>query len=185
MDIAAVGADRALAEQRIVGRHFLHLGDHGLAVGSAFQRRDRLQIMHDRRIDAGLHHGREFARPLGLPALGPGAVGVVHVPIPCFGQNQTLRDFQSERINVGDEHQQAGEMLAAGGDAEFGALLDRIDGVAAGIGQPDDLGFRCLRLQQERREVLVFSGRLTAPSTLPPLARTTAVVSRSSAWPKA
>ena len=44
----------AFAEQRIVGRHFLHLGDHGLAVGGAFQRGDRFEVMHDRRIDAGL-----------------------------------------------------------------------------------------------------------------------------------
>ena len=72
-------------------------------------------------------------------------------------------------------------MLPAGGDAEFGALLDRVDGVAAGIGEPDDLGLRGLRLQQKRREILLLSGWLTLPSTLPPLAETTAVASRSSA----
>ena len=44
-------------------------------------------------------------------------------------------------------------MLSAAGDAELGALLDRIDGVAAGIGKPDDFCFRRLRLQQEGREV--------------------------------
>ena len=38
-------------------------------------------------------------------------------------------------------------------DAELGRLLDRVDGVAAGIGKADDLGLRRLRLQQERREV--------------------------------
>ena len=47
-----------------------------------------------------------------------------------------------------------GELLPALDDAEFGALLDRVDGVAAGIGQADDLGLGRLRLQQERREVV-------------------------------
>ena len=48
VDLAAVGADLALAEQRIVGRKLFHLGDHGLAVGVAFERVDRLQIMCNR-----------------------------------------------------------------------------------------------------------------------------------------
>src|SRR5215510_13392335 len=38
-------------------------------------------------------------------------------------------------------------------DAEFRCLLDRVDGVAAGIGKPDDFRLRGLRLQQERREI--------------------------------
>jgi hypothetical protein len=29
VDLAAVGADLALAEERVVGRRFLHLGDDG------------------------------------------------------------------------------------------------------------------------------------------------------------
>src|SRR5580704_15690269 len=53
---AAVGADAALTEQRIVGRHFLHLSDHGLAVGGAFERSDGLQVMRNLSIDAGLTH---------------------------------------------------------------------------------------------------------------------------------
>src|SRR5664279_3331523 len=44
MDLAAVDADRALAEQRIVGRHFLHLG-HDLGAVVALQRLDRLEVM--------------------------------------------------------------------------------------------------------------------------------------------
>ena len=52
VNLAAVGADRALAEQRVVGRHFLHLGDDGLAVGLALQRVDRLEVMQHRGINA-------------------------------------------------------------------------------------------------------------------------------------
>ena len=57
-------------------------------------------------------------------------------------------------MNVGQKDQQASQVLAPFGDAELGCLLDRVDGVATGIGQTDDLGFGGLRLQQEGREIL-------------------------------
>jgi len=38
---------------------------------------------------------------------------------------------------------------SSGSFARFGALLDRVVGVAAGIGQTDDLGLRLLGLKQE------------------------------------
>jgi hypothetical protein len=56
-------------------------------------------------------------------------------------------------MDVVDEDQQASKLLAALDDAEFRCLLDRVDGVAAGIGKADDLRLRGLRLQQERREI--------------------------------
>ena len=56
-------------------------------------------------------------------------------------------------MHVGQEDQQTGELLAALDDAEFGRLLDRVDRVAAGIGETDDLGARGLRLQQIGREI--------------------------------
>ncbi len=90
-----------------------------------------------------------ICRPLDLPALGPGAGGIIHVPIEGFGQCQALRHLQTERIDVGDEDQHPGKMLAASRNAEFSALLDRIDGVAPGIGKPNDLGFGLLGLEQE------------------------------------
>ena len=52
-------------------------------------------------------------------------------------------------------------------------LLDRVDGVAAGIGEADHLGLRGLRLQQEGGEVGGIERPLTLPSTLPPAALTT------------
>ena len=56
-------------------------------------------------------------------------------------------------MDVVDKQQQRRELLATRHDAEFGRLLDRIGGVAAGIGKTDDLGLRGLRLQQEGGEV--------------------------------
>src|ERR1041384_3833022 len=49
MALAAVGIDRALAEQRVVGRHLLHLVDHRLAVLRALERGARLQGVRARR----------------------------------------------------------------------------------------------------------------------------------------
>ena len=51
------------------------------------------------------------------------------------------------------EQKQRGKLLAALGDAELSRLLDRVCGVAAGIGEADDLGARRLRLQQEGGEI--------------------------------
>ena len=153
VDLAAVGADRALAEQRVVGRHRLHLRDDlGAVVGLGGL--DRLQVVQHRRVHAGLHHRRVLAA-VGLRAkrLRPGAGLVVQVPVEGLGEDQALRGLQAQRVDVGDEHQQAGEVLAALDDAELGRLLDRVDGVAAGVGQADDLGLGRLRLQQEGREV--------------------------------
>src|SRR6185312_15621520 len=79
---------------------------------------------------------------------------VVHVPVERLGEGEALRRRQSERMHVGDEHQQAGEALAALDDAEFSGLLDRVRRVAPRIRKADDLRLRRLRLQQERTEVL-------------------------------
>src|SRR4029079_3806651 len=45
MYLAAVAANRALAEQRVVGRHLFHLRDDLRAVGIALERFDRLEVM--------------------------------------------------------------------------------------------------------------------------------------------
>ena len=155
--LAAVDVDRALAEQHIVGRHILHLGDHRLAVlDVAVERHGGLEIVQDACVDAGMDHGRILVgRGARLvPTLGPGAIGVIHVPVPGFGQRQTLRGRQTKRGDIACEHEQTGEALAALDDAELGGLLDRVDGVATGVRQSDDLGLRGLRLQQERGEIL-------------------------------
>ena len=64
-----------------------------------------------------------------------------------------MRGIEADAVDVGDKGEQRREFLAALDDAELGCLLDRVDGVAAGIGEPDHLGLRGLRLQQERGEI--------------------------------
>src|SRR3977135_3629067 len=166
VDLAAVGPDGALAEQWIVSRHLLHLGDHRLAVLRAFECRDRLEVMRDARIDAGLHHGWELTRPLPMPALGPGAVGIVHVPIPGLRQGEALRRRETERVHIACEHEQARELLPPLDHDEFGALRDRVDGVAARSAAPDALGLLRLRLQQERRETAGIERMANLPEYL-------------------
>ena len=56
---------------------------------------------------------------------------------------------QAERVHVGQEDEQAGELLAAFDDAELGALLDRVRRVGAGVGETDDLRLGRLRLEEE------------------------------------
>src|SRR5208282_4770514 len=57
-------------------------------------------------------------------------------------------------MDIAQKYKESCQLLAASHNAEFGGLLDRIDGVAAGIGKPDDLGLGGLGLEQERREIL-------------------------------
>ena len=98
-------------------------------------------------------------RPVRLKKrFGEVAALVVAIPVIAFRQHQALRGFKPEAVDFGERQQQAGELLAALDDAEFRRLLDRVGGVEAGIGEPDDLGFRALRLQQERGEVRRVQG---------------------------
>src|SRR5262249_48223198 len=73
-------------------------------------------------------------------------------------EDEALRGLQTERVDVGDEDEQAGEPLAALDNAELRRLLDRIDRIAAGVRQANDLGIRRLGLQQERGKVLSGEG---------------------------
>jgi len=85
--------------------------------------------------------------------LRPGAGLVVQIPVEGFGEGQPLRGLQAERMDVVDEQQQRGELLASRDDAELRRLLDRIGGVAARIGKTNHLRLGGLSLQQEGGEV--------------------------------
>ena len=114
-------------------------------------------------VVAGLGHRGHL--PLGGQrgeALRPGARRVVHVPIERFRERQALRGLQPQRMHVVDEQQQRSKLLAAPDDAEFRRLLDRVRGVAACVGKPDDLRLGGLCLQQEGREIGRVDRRLDA-----------------------
>ena len=61
---------------------------------------------------------------------------------------------------------QAGQALAAFDEAELGRLLDRVDGVAAGVGESDHLRLGTLRLQQIRGKVRGIQRRAHAAEHL-------------------
>src|ERR1700704_2852797 len=69
-------------------------------------------------------------------------------------------------MHVVDEEQQCCELLATSDNAELRRLLDGVGGVAAGIGEADDLGLRRLRLQQEGGEVRGIERMLDAAESL-------------------
>ena len=125
MNGAAVRLDAALAEQRVVGRQFLHFGDDlGAIMRIAAERFQRLEVMQQARIDPGMHHGRHAVIFHALlKSLREGPARVVEVPVERFGEIEALRGVETERVNVGDEQQQRRELLAAGSDAELGGLL--------------------------------------------------------------
>ncbi len=160
MKLAAVGADRALAEQRVVGRRLFHFRHHlGAIMRIAAHRIDRLEIVDQARIHASLHHGRHrlVLHALG-EALGKRAGAVVQIPVEGFREVQALSHLEAEGVDVVDEQQQSRELLTACDDAELRCLLDGVGGVATGVRHADDLGLGSLRLQQERGEVRRIQG---------------------------
>src|SRR5207237_1284648 len=76
VDLATVLAHAALAEERIVGRQLLHLGDH-LRTVVGLRRFHRLEVVQHRRVHAGVDHRRHVALVLRREALGEGARAVV------------------------------------------------------------------------------------------------------------
>ena len=154
MNHAAVLADGDVAEQFVLALEFFHLR-HGVLGIIAAGCRYRVQIRQGRGIDAGLIAARHLAVHAGPrgKTFGEGAGVLIHVPIEGFQQLQALRDFQAHAVHVVHEQQERDHGLPAFFGAEFGRLLYRVDGIAAGVCQADHLGLRALRLQQEGREV--------------------------------
>jgi len=60
---------------------------------------------------------------------------------------QPVRGLQAKSVDVRNEEEQPGKLLSALDDTELGRLRDRVDRVAAGIGETDDLCPRGLRLR--------------------------------------
>jgi len=144
-------AQPAVAGEEILHRLLAHLGrDLERIVGAGLL--DRVQIGGHRGIDAGLPHRRHPVH-LGEIALRPFAGLVVHVPVERRGQQQALRGRQADRMDVGDQRQQRGHLLAAGEDTELGGGLDLVGVVRRPAGDADDLGLGGLRLQDEGRQV--------------------------------
>ncbi len=153
MQLAAVLAHAAFSEQRVIGGHRLHRRDHGLAVGCTADLVDRLEIVEHRGINPGLHVVRHDM--LGMPFLEatrecPRCFR--HVPIERHQQQDALRSFEPQPPHVVLPHDQRRQLLALR-ELKLGRLLERVRGIATGIGKRNRFGARALRLQQQRRKV--------------------------------
>src|SRR5258706_5040495 len=96
VQLPAIGADRSLAEQRIIRRQLLHLVHDSLAVGRAFEGIHGAQVVKNDAIDAGLHRCGIAIPVSRSEALTPGPWRFVQIPIERLGELQALRDFQSK-----------------------------------------------------------------------------------------
>jgi len=141
MQLAAVGANGALAEQRIVGRASSSSARRPPCRRPRSSRHHRLKVVRDAGIDAGLHHGREFTRgaTFRLPALWSRRGWRRSCPVPGSVRVRPLRRRQSERIDVAANTSRPAKFLPGLDDAEFGARLDRVDVSPPAFAQADDL----------------------------------------------
>ncbi len=165
VDHAAVVADVAVLGEEVVDRGRFHFGDHGLGLVGAGGI-DGLEIVRDRRVDAGLDHGGHMTGLLE-ETLGEGAARIVHVPVEGLGHDHALGDAEAEAVGIGDLEQQGHQRLVILSQIEFRRLLDRVLGIASGIGEADDLGLGALRLQQEGRKIVGVERRAHCAQHVP------------------
>src|SRR5215470_9888178 len=166
MNVATVDAYHPLAVERIVSRNLLHLGDHSSAVSRTPQRLERLEVMKNNTVVSRRTHGRHQTFVERRITLREGAARVIAIPVIGGREDQSLRRRQPECMHIGDEHEEPGEALTARDDTELCRLLDRVDGIATGIGEADHLGLGGLSLEEKRREVRPREGRAHSPEHL-------------------
>ena len=115
MDLAPVGANDALAEQRVVGRHRLHRRHNGLAIGGAADLVHGLQVMQHRGIDAGLHViGIVLLRMTFGKTFCESARAVVQIPVEWIHDLRALRRLEAERRNAVHAEDQPDQFLLPG-----------------------------------------------------------------------
>jgi hypothetical protein len=111
-------ADLAAFGEEVVDRHRPHLLRHPRRFVGA-DRLNRPQVMHARRVQTSLDHGRHLADPF-VEAPGEGARLVIHVPVEGIRDNQTLGRLDAQRVGVGDLLQQRDPPRLGGGFGHTG-----------------------------------------------------------------
>src|ERR1700733_6567549 len=97
---APILANDPSPREEIVDRHFTHLGEHRLAVGSSHGL-DGFQVMRHGRVNSCMSHGWHRFAPLEEP-LRPRPRIVIEVPIEPLDESQALRNRQTHAVNVRD-----------------------------------------------------------------------------------
>ena len=88
-------------------------------------------------------------------------------------------------MNVGDQREQAGHLLAAFQNAEFTGGLDFADVVGWSGGDADDFALEAWACRMNDDTSAAAKGRRTEPNTLPRFLAMTEDASFSREWPKA
>src|ERR1700756_1948895 len=102
----------------------------------ASHRLERLEIVNQARIHAGLdHRGLCFSLHALREALRERAGAIIEVPVEGFGEVQALCRFQAKRVDVVNKQKETRKLLSSGDDAELGRLFDRIESIAPSIRQ--------------------------------------------------
>ena len=151
MDHSTVGANHSALGEHVVDRVRLQMSHHLVGVVRP-GRLDRGEIGHRRRVVRSVPAVRHLLDLLEVP-LRPRSRLVVGVPVPRIRQKDALRCLEPERIHVAEIHQKCCH-LHVRRDAELVRGLDRVDQIAAGICQAEDLGLGRLSLQEVGGEVL-------------------------------
>jgi len=127
MQLAAVLANRTLAERVIIRRHRLHARDRRRTVGLGLCGTHvgrNLQVVQRRGVVAGMAHAGTHVRHLRPQALGECALAVVEVPVERSRSSPAPARSRAPGCGCRKmKHQQPGQRL---GDAEFLGLLDAV-----------------------------------------------------------
>ena len=122
MDFAAIWANRALAKQDVIRWQLFHLGSHfGAIIG--FGCVNCFQVVNDAGVNTRMNHRWVLTAIGSSESLGKCTGLIIQIPVESFCEHQALGFFQTERMNVRQEDQQAGQVLTAFGNAEL-MLLD-------------------------------------------------------------
>jgi hypothetical protein len=108
------------AQRKAVDRLFWFLPFEGLAIGYLVQGGVALSVAL--RFQSG---------PLE-EAFRPNPGRLVPIPIESRREDQPVGRRQAQRLDIADYDHEAGQFLAALGNAIFGRLLHRVDGIGAG-----------------------------------------------------
>ena len=107
--------------------------------------------MADTGVHTGLHHGGLVAFELLFKLRRESTGFVVHVPVKAFREHQALRLLQTERMHIGEEHQERSHLLPlCAVYSEFPRGLDCIDGILRAVRKADHLRLGRLSLHDER-----------------------------------
>src|SRR6516225_5280525 len=170
--LAPVDAHVALAHEPVLGRQFLHLRDHRLAVGMTAERLDRAQVMDHGRVDPdrAAKYSRANARLVSFWSQYQGSVKMR--PWAVLSPSAWMSLMKISR---------PASFWPPSTMPNSDACLIELMVSPPALASPMIFAFEAFACSRNDEKSVPGNGWRTLPSTLPPLFTTTASVSRSSA----